>query len=251
MPELIKLTVVLSGCIIDEEVVPAQLLPAGRSSAQSSSETLQSIEALTCHVEEADEHLVLHSVWEVYRGSSRLLVISNDTDTIVYLLHFMPHFREKGLLELWVEFGSGEHRRRHIPLHVLADKLGVRLCKVIIKAHVLTALSKIGTKHASLLYQPQKFLSNFAESNDLTEEDIKQAEEYLVHVWAGAKSKPKSQSFDQLRVECHVRAITLKPLEFLPPRLSVIHGHIHRAFFVVRNALCLLNNTPPPNSRSS
>ncbi len=100
-------------------------------------------------MEEAGHRIVLHCGWEVNSGSSRLLVISNDTDTIVSLLRCMPQLREKGPQELWAEFGPGEHRR-HIPLHVLAHKLGVGLCRVIVKAHVLTGddtLSKIGTKH--------------------------------------------------------------------------------------------------------
>ena len=252
-PLLVKLPVVLSGCITDEEVVPAQLLCAGRSSTPPSAETCEFIEALTCRVEEADDRLVLHCAWEVDRGSSRLLVISNDTDTIVYLLRFISQMRERGLQELWVEFGSGEHRR-YIPLHVLADKLGVGLCRVIVKAHVLTgddSLRKIGTKHASLSCEPQKFLADFAESNQLTEEVVQKAEEYLVHVWAGAKSKPESRTFDQLRVECHIRATTPKPLEALPPTSSVIRGHIQRAFFVVRNVLCLLgdpHSAPDPTN---
>ena len=87
--------------------------------------------------------------------------------SVARLLHFVPDFREHGLKELWVEFGVGEHRR-HLPLHVMADRLGVRLSRVIVKAHVLMgddAVSKIGTKHASLVCEPQEYLSDFGESN--------------------------------------------------------------------------------------
>ena len=191
-----------------------------------SPETSESIEALTCCVEEADDRLVLHCAWEVDHGNSRLLVISNDTDTIVLLLRFIPQFRERSLQELWVEFGSGVHMR-HLTLHVLADNLGVGLCRVIVKVHVLTgddALGKIGTKHGSLS-------SDYAETSQLTEEVQKKAEEYLVHVWAGAKSKPESRTFDQLRKEYHIRAATPKPLQSLPPTSSVIHGHIPERLF--------------------
>ncbi len=79
-------------------------------------------------MEEGGHRIVLHCGWEVNSGSSRLLVISNDTDTIVSLLRCMPQLREKGPQELWVEFGLGEHRR-HLPLHVLAHELGVGLCR--------------------------------------------------------------------------------------------------------------------------
>ena len=74
---------------------------------------------------------------------------------------------------------------------------------VILKAHILTgddAISKIGTTHASLSCDPHRYLSDFAESHTLSEEVAYESEEYLVRVWAGAKSQPESRTFDQLRV---------------------------------------------------
>ena len=62
----------------------------GGFSVLSSDETLQSIEALTCPIEEADDHIVLHSALKVDHGNGWLLVISNDTDTIVLLRRFFP-----------------------------------------------------------------------------------------------------------------------------------------------------------------
>lgn len=244
-PELCNIVVVLSGCVTDEEIVPAQLLHAGRSPAQTFPECSEIVEALTCNVEEADDRLVRHCAWEVDHETRRLLVISNDTDTIVRLLYFIPQFREKGLQEMWVEYGTGE-RRRHLPLHILADKLGTPMSKVIVKAHVLTgddALSKIGTKHAALLCEPLKFLTDFAESDQLTEDTRQNVEQYLVRIWAGAKSKTESKTFDQLRMEWHIRPTTPKSLEALPPTSSVITGHIMRSFYVIRNIICLLDDT--------
>ena len=74
---------------------------------------------------------------------------------------------------------------------------------VILKAHILTgddAISKIGTTHASLSCDPHRYLSNFAESHTLSEDVAHESEEYLVRVWAGAKCKPESRTFEQLRV---------------------------------------------------
>ena len=87
--ELIQIPVVLRGYFTDE-IVPAQLLHAGGSSVSSSVETLQYIEALTCPIEEADDHIVLHCALKVDHGNGWLLVISNDTDTIVLLRRFFP-----------------------------------------------------------------------------------------------------------------------------------------------------------------
>jgi len=37
--------------------------------------------------------------------------MSNDTDTVVLLLHYIGLFKEGGLHELWVQFWTGEKRR--------------------------------------------------------------------------------------------------------------------------------------------
>ena len=104
---------------------------------------------------------------------------------MVRLLRFITDSRERGLLELWVEFGSGEHRR-HLPLHILAARLGPSLCRVLVKVHVLTGddtLSTIWTKHAALACEPEKYLTYFAESHDSNDELAGKVEEYLVRVW--------------------------------------------------------------------
>ena len=139
-----------------------------------------------------------------------------------------------------MQFGSGEHRR-HLPIHILAERLGPSLCRVLVKAHVLTgndALSKIGTKHAALTCEPEKYLVNFGEFLVLSEESFKMVEEYLVRVWTGAGRKKSSQTFDQARLEMHIKGA--KPLPEFPPTSSVIAYHIQRSLFIAHNVLSLL-----------
>ncbi len=198
---------------------------------------------LTCDVEEAGHRIVLHCGWEVNRGSSLLLVISNDTDTIMSLLRFMPQLRENGLQELWVEFGHVEHRR-HLPLHVLAHKLGVGLCRVIVKAHVLTGddtLSKIGTKHASLSCEPYRFQADFAESDQLSEEIAQKAVKYLVHVWVQSPRQNigPSPNFEWSGISELSRQNPWRPYPYIKRRSMVISVE---HFSAVRNVLCLLND---------
>ena len=234
-----KHPIILSGYIADDELVPTEMISPERSTVN--------IDALTCNVEEADDRLLLHCAWEVAQGCERLLVISNDTDTVVRLLHFIIKWQDHGLQELWVEFGSGE-RRRHLPLHLLAERMGPSLCQVLVKVHVLTgddAVSKIGTKHAAITCEPEKYLADFGESGDLTEETVRKVEEYLVRVWTGAGRKTYCQSFDELRLENHIKNTTPKPLSHLPPTSSVIQSHIQRSFFIVHNVHNLLNDHGP------
>ena len=188
--------------------------------------------------------LVLHCAWEVARGCERLMVISNDTDTVVRLLRFITKWREHGLRELWVQFGSGE-RKRHLPLHIVAEKLGQDMCKVLVKVHVLTgddALSRIGTKHAPFTCELQKYLHSFAESDELSDVSVKIVEEYLVRVWIGARRKTSCKTFDRARLESHINSVTPKALAQLPPTSSVIQNHIQRAFFSIRNVLNMMTD---------
>ena len=126
------------------------------------------------------------------------------------------------------------------------------MCRTLLKAHILTgddAHSKIGTKHAALSCDPQKFLTYFGESDDLAEETLKRAENYLVRIWAGARSTSPSYTFDQLRLEQHTAAKPAKPLEGLPPTSSVMAGHIIRAHHTVRFILTLLEPHDIPDPR--
>ena len=82
------------------------------------------------------------------------------------------------------------------------------------------------------------FLSSFGEFPALSETDMQLAEQYLVHVWAGARSMPNAATLDQLRLEVHKHST--HGLDELPPTSSVIRGHLMRAFYVVRNFLTLL-----------
>lgn len=167
---------------------------------------------------------------------------SNDTDTLALLLRYIDIFERKGLKELWIRFGKGETKRM-IPLHKIKESIGNELSQSIIKLHVLTGCdttSKIGTKHAALDCNPLPGLSQFAEAHILTESEILLAEEYLVRVWVGARSKNHTKTFDELRAI--VKNTSSKGLDGLPPTSSVVRGHLKRCFYVLRNALTLLGN---------
>ena len=104
-------------------------------------------------VEEADDRLVLHVEWAIRKEKcERVVVISNNSDTVALLLYHLPHLRTISLKELWQQYGTGE-KRRMIPLRQALLNLGQSFTSVILKAHVLTGddcISKIGTKHAAL-----------------------------------------------------------------------------------------------------
>ena len=87
-------------------------------------------------------------------------------------------------------------------------------------------MSKVGIKHAALVCDPVQYLTNFGETDTLSEQDTALAEKYLVRAWAGAASlTTTAETFDQLRVENYTSASV--GIDALPPTCSVARGHIH------------------------
>ena len=208
--------VVVSGCIVDDEIIQAQGNLDGSPVATELS-TLSNN-----WVEEADCRTIIHVDWALTRGCKRVVIISNDTDTVMILLRYMSHFRQSCLNELWVQYGVSD-RRRMIPIHLLHTKLGDDLCRILVKARVLTGddtLSKVGTKHAAVVKTPIAYLYNFGETENISEAEVSMAEAYLVQVRVGVRSKTTTKTFDQLRYDVHMNAAV--PLDKLPPSSSSI-----------------------------
>lgn len=82
-------------------------------------------------------------------------------------------------------------------------------------------------------------LTNFAETESLTDADIDVVEKYLDKVWAGARSKTIVDTFDKFRHECYLNGKTLN--EF-PPISTAIRGHIQLCFcfYKIRNTITLI-----------
>ena len=141
--------------------------------------------------------MLSHIDWNVERGCERIIVLSNDTNTVVLILRHITAFFKKGPQEMWVEFGTREHRRK-IPLHCLHAKLGEHFCNILLKAHVLSGnavVSEIGTKYAAITCNPLS-LNTFAKNDSLTETDISVIEHYVVKLWTGVRSSTTVKTFD-------------------------------------------------------
>ena len=119
-----------------------------------------------------------------------------------------------------------------LPLHEISATLVPEMSKVLIKVHILTGedvMSKVGTKHAAYSMDPLRHLINFGENSSLSSEEITQAEEYLVRVHAGVRSKPMSKTFDGLILEAY--ANVNKGIIDLPPTSHSINALIYRGTF--------------------
>ena len=168
--------IVLSGYVTDSEgVKPCIELYQGN---------LQMYPDLDSMIEEADSRIIPHVEKAVMKGVKRVIVHSNDTDVLIYLLYYIHYVINLGVEELWIKYGTGD-KFRHIPVHKLGCVLGTQLCKIILKSHVLTGsdvTSKVGTKAAALNNELEKYLESFGEMNKPSLESLEKAEKYLVRV---------------------------------------------------------------------
>ena len=141
----------------------------------------------------------------------------------------MPTFLQEGLQELWVKAGRG-NTTRFVPLHILHERLGTRICTVLPALHCLTGCditSKIGTKKAALKADPVANLQLFGTTAPLVPSLIQQAEQYLVHVIDAGN---KSSNFLQLRAhQFHFSKSASH--QNVPPTSQGLEPHIYRAFY--------------------
>ena len=99
--------------VIGDEILKSVL----KNQEQSST-----VDKLNSWDEEADDRVILHAKWSVLNGAQRIVVLSNDCDTLVLLLRYMNDLLQNGLVEAWLQYGTGEHRRM-IPLHAWFSEL--------------------------------------------------------------------------------------------------------------------------------
>ena len=236
--ELTEFCIVLSGGIDDED----QLTPAHIQYRNGRSNPLTE---LTFDYEEADWRVVPHLDWNI-RNQQRLttsIVVSKDTDIFVYLIHYMSTFKDHGMKELWMMTGVGD-KRTLLPIHRLCEKMGPRLCKVLLKTHIGTGcdyLSKVGTKKSALLAKPESNLTTFGESGIIDEHQLNEAENYLVQVFNSRSQKSilGQDTFDEERVK--VWKATNSVLNLPPTSHSIREGHIRRWWFIYKQLSNLLN----------
>ena len=134
------------------------------------------------YIEEADTHIIPHINEALSTEFTRFVVKSNNTDVFVLLLHYTYRFKERGLKELWLQYGTGS-RIQFISIHTLHEKIGNDLSLLTLKLHVLTGCdvtSSIGTKNSTFKVKSECYLRDFGERLHLREED---AEAQNVTLW--------------------------------------------------------------------
>ena len=80
-----------------------------------------------CNHQDADTRLILHAYDASLAGFKKISIITVDTDVVINSLY---HFFSLNLEELWIEFGTGQHRR-YFPIHRYAECLKEEVCRAL------------------------------------------------------------------------------------------------------------------------
>ena len=227
-----NLNIVLSGTVVDKEAQP--------SKAVINHQEYADIEPLKSLIEEADSRIISHIHRSLTsQGYKTFVVLSNDTDVLVLILHYFKQFKNFGIEKVWIRMGSEATKtRRLIPLHQMYKRMPKPLNKVLLATHVGTgcdALSKIGTKLAALNAIPEMFLEGFG-TRELNEMQIRKCEEHMVKVM---KLNTECKTFKSLRFMQYRNDDSIFNLP--PSSFSITQGYIQRWYFLVKEFSNILN----------
>ena len=78
-------------------VVDDEILESTRKDCQG----VKTIAELNSWDEEADDRVIIHSNWAIQSGAKRVVVLSNDSDTMMLILRYLDYFMQSGLKEFW------------------------------------------------------------------------------------------------------------------------------------------------------
>ena len=153
-------------------------------------------------IEEADSRIIPHLNWSLSKGYKSFVILSNDADVLVLILHYLKRFKSLGVEQIWIQMGAGPHKRL-IPIRHLYRRMPRPLTDVILAAHVDTgcdAISRVGTKLAALNAIPEIYLKGFG-SKELDEEQIRDCEAYLVKVLRMTFNALRAEEYGKKRVD--------------------------------------------------
>lgn len=95
---------------------------------------------LDAKIKEADMMMISHSLHAVNCGATKDVLLSNDTDVMILVLHYWNTLKGCGLKELWMIHGV-RNTTWYNPLHTLADTLCIQSAKS--SYHFITLMTVI------------------------------------------------------------------------------------------------------------
>lgn len=171
-------------------------------------------------------------------GAKRVLIRSSDTDVVVLAVSFFPSLRDVGLLELWVLFGSGKHRR-YVAAHNIAEFLGDKKAVALRGFHAFTGndqdsfFATKGKRSCYAAWQDDEATDAFYQlshpfDGEPDEQLITALERYVVKLY-GIKD-PKYQTVNAARK--YLFATLNRAVHAIPPTRSTLVQKIKRCAYI-------------------
>lgn len=182
---------------------------------------------------------------------SKVSIRTTDTDVVVLAV---ANFHKMGLLELWIEFGSGKGFQ-HIPAHKIADHLGQRKAMALPIFHAFTGCDTVSFfcgKGKSTSWNVWRifpevtdaFLSLAEGPSKFDESLLPLLERFVVLMYdKGSEILTVNQARLYLFSRCN------RLLQNIPPTQAALRQHILRAAYQgghIRGR-CLVTNPPIPS----
>ena len=192
--------------------------------------------------EEADNRLLLHSVYATQvEGVKRIVIYANDTDVVVMAVYYYKtKLQELGLEELWMK----TQQDSYLPIHQIATALDADLCRALPLIHSLSGRDITSypffTGKTTWLQRsktvPLDHLANFAEADgnySLTGDVIDQARQLFIAVYSTSYEISRFVSLAELRAHKFLNRNTTD-LKRLPP--------IEDVFLLLAGLIYYVNN---------
>ena len=169
--------------------------------------------------------------WALNFEYDSFFVLTNDTKVLVLLLRYCAIFLRMKLKNLYIKIRTGTSTR-YLPLHELANILGEKQCRNLLKAHISTGcdwLSKLGTKSNAL--HKVDLLDSFRGSDVIDNDLINATEEYLMSVLKGKNVSFKT--YDEYVYHQYVMCNT-STQSLVPSSYCLRNGHMMHLFYLIR-----------------
>ncbi len=94
-----NVNVVISGTVLDGEPQPCKAFIDGFE--------FDDLESLKSKLEEADSRIIPHMNWSITKQNVKnFIILSNDTDVLVLVIHYFRHFKTFGAEKVWIRMGT-------------------------------------------------------------------------------------------------------------------------------------------------
>ena len=186
-----------------------------------------------CNHEEADSRMLLHVKHASMSQHANIMISTVDSDVLIIALQA---FHQLNVLQLWMEFGVGKHKR-YIPCHEYAASLGPDKCSALAFWHAFSGCDTVssfsgrGKKTVMDAWTRFEavtpiFISLSSTPHEVTDEQLSVLEHFVVTLYDRTSPVHKvNQSRQYLFTKKN------RTLENIPPTQSALKEHAKRAAY--------------------